>query len=546
MSRKDKHVDAVVIGAGAGGGVVAKELATNGIQVVLFERGAWARYDDQPNDELTSMRGPMTRPMGPDLNKNPRVRITGQGEDMKAVPMKGYGSHIASCVGSGTVSYGAMAWRYMPEDFQMVSTYGTVEGSTLSDWPISYDDLEPYYEKAEWEIGVAGDDSDNPFAPQRAKPYPMPAFEQNRDGKVLSAACKRLGLHPFSIPMARNSVPYNGRAGCIRNRTCAGYACPVNAKNGTHNTVIPTAVASGNCELRTSCQVVEVIVDDDGRARGIRYFDKNNTEHIQTADMVVVAASATESARLLLNSKSKKFPNGAGNNNDWVGRNLQGHAYTGARGFFDENVHRFSGPGATLAICDYNHHNPGIIGGGLLANEFYQLPYRFAKTRPPKSPKWGIEHKKFQRENFFRFAQMVGPIQEMPNFHSRVVAYDKQRDFWGMPVVGLSGARHPIDQEHCKFLSARAEEILKEAGASTTWQSVGGKGQGSGVHQVGTCRMGDDPSTSVVNRYGQVHDIDNLYVADGSVFVTNAGFNPALTILAVGYWIGEHMVRRYT
>ncbi|MEM9157402.1 MAG: GMC family oxidoreductase [Verrucomicrobiota bacterium] len=546
MSAKDKHVDVVVVGAGAGGGVVAKELATNGFQVALLERGRWVRYGVGSNDEMTSMRGPMKRSMGPDLEKNPRVRIEGEGADMKSYPMNGYSSHIASCVGSGTVSYGAMAWRFMEEDFKMESTYGKVEGSTLADWPISYDDLEPYYEKAEWEIGVSGDGDENPFSPPRRKGYPMPAFEQNDDGKVLAEACKRLGLNPFSIPMARNSVPYNGRPGCIRNRTCAGYACPVSAKNGTHNTVIPKAIASGNCDLRVGCQVVEVMVDDDGHARGVRYFDAENVERIQTADIVVVASSATETARLLLNSKSKKFPDGAGNNNDWVGRNLQGHAYTGANGFFPDEVHRFSGPGATLAICDYNHHNPGIIGGGLLANEFYKLPYQFSKMRPPKAARWGLEHKKFQRENFRKFAQVLGPIQEMPNFHSRVIAYEGKKDFWGSPVVGLSGSRHPLDRKHCKFLAEKAEEILKEAGATTTWQNVGGRGQGSGVHQVGTCRMGDDPSISVTNRYGQVHDIDNLFVADGSTFPTNAGFNPSLTILAVGYWIGEYMVNKYS
>jgi choline dehydrogenase-like flavoprotein len=544
--KKDKHVDAIVVGAGAGGGVVAKELAVNGIGVVLFERGGWVKYDDHPNDELISMRGAIKPSMGPDLDKNPRVRIFGEGADAKITPILGNGSHVAGCVGSGTVSYGAMAWRFMEEDFKMESTYGKVEGSTLADWPISYDDLEPYYEKAEWEIGVSGDDSKNPFAPPRRKPHPMPAFENNEDGKVLAAACERMGLNPFSIPMARNSVPYNGRAGCIRNRTCAGFACPVGAKNGTHNTVIPTAMASGNCELRTHCQVVEVIVDDDGKARGVRYFDKDNKERIQTADIVVIASSATETPRLLLNSKSKKFPNGAGNNNDWVGRNLQGHAYTGAQGFFDYDVHDFAGPGATMAVCDYNHHNEGIIGGGLLANEFYPLPYKFTKARPPKAARWGAEHKSFQRENFFRYVHVMGPIQEMPNFNSRIVAYDKQRDFWGSPIVGMSGTRHPLDHEHCKFLSARAEDILKEAGATQTLQRVGGKGQGGGSHQAGTCRMGDDPATSVVNRYGQVHDIDNLYVADASTFVTNAGFNPALTVMALGYWIGEHMVKKYT
>jgi choline dehydrogenase-like flavoprotein len=396
---KNKHTDAIVVGAGAGGGVVAKELAVNGFRVVLFERGDWHNYDKNPNDELTSQRGSaLEATFGPDLKKNPRVMInTNENGEVNVSSWDNYGSQIAACVGSGTVSYGAMAWRYMPEDFKMKSTYGEVEGSTLDDWPVSYDDLEPYYEKAEYEIGVAGDDSTNPFGPPRKNPFPMPPFENNEDGVILAEACKRLGLHPFPIPMARNSVPYNGRAACIRNRTCVGFACPVEAKNGTHNTVIPTAIKSGNCELRTNCKVAEILMGDNGKAIGVRYFDENDKERTQTADIVVISAAAIESARLLLSSKTKDFPNGLGNNNDWVGRNIQGHVYSGVKALFDRDIHRMAGPGATFAICDFNHHNEGIIGGGLLANEFYNLPYSFTRFRPPGEASWGLKHKEFQK-----------------------------------------------------------------------------------------------------------------------------------------------------
>lgn len=543
---KNKHVNAIVIGAGAGGGVAAKELSVNGMSVVLFERGDWPVYDEHPNDEMITQRGPTLKLLhGPDLTKHPRVTIRETPEGEEVTEMGGSAAQIAACVGSGTVSYGAMAWRFMPEDFKMKSTYGEVKGSTLEDWPISYEDLEPFYEKAEWEVGVSGDDSENPFAPPRKKNFPMPAFENNEDGIVLADACKRLGLHPFPIPMARNSVPYNGRAACIRNRTCVGYACPVDGKNGTHNSVIPVALKSGNCELSTNCQVVEILMGEDGKAKGVRYFDKNNKEQVQTADLVVLAASAIESARLLLVSGNSKFPDGLGNNFDQVGRNLQGHAYTGANGLFDKDIQHMRGPGATFGISDYNHHNPGIIGGGLLTNEFYKTPYIFSNFRPPGSIRWGKEHKDFQRENFFRYTGMHGPIQEMPMHGNRVVAYRKRKDYWGMPVVGFKGARHPLDFEHCKFLTDRAEEILIEAGASKTWKRIGGRGFSTGgQHQVGTCRMGDDPGNSVVNRYGQVHDIDNLYVADGGSFVTGAGFNPALTIMAMGYWVSHHIVNK--
>jgi choline dehydrogenase-like flavoprotein len=539
---KNKHVHAIVIGSGAGGGPVAKELAVRGYSVILFERGRWVSYDEHANDELWDQRTQVLGAVhGPDFKKNPRTRLDESGHEIIYTSGAGGYGNIAACVGSGTVSYGAMGWRFMEEDFKMKTTYGHVEGSTLEDWPISYQDLEPFYEKAEWEIGVSGDDSQNPFAPPRKMPQPMPPFENNREGKILSEAARRLGWHPFSIPMLRNSVPFNGRAGCIRNRTCVGYACPVDAKNGSQNTVIPIAMKTGNCEVKTECFVVEIMVNDRGEATGVKYFDKEEKGHIQTADIIVVAASANETPRLLLNSKSKLFPDGAGNNNDWVGRNLQGHAYTGAFGLFDWDILDLAGPGATMAICDFNHHNDEIIGGGLLANEFNRLPYLFTQIRPPGFPRWGKEHKDFQRMNFRRVSRVVGPIQEIPNFESRIRVSPKVKDHWGIPVVQFSGARHPIDHEHCKFLSGKAEILLKEAGAVETWQTVGGKGQGGGHHQAGTARMGNDRQTSVTNPHGQVHDIDNLFVADASLFPTNAGFNPALTIMAIGYWVGEYI-----
>lgn len=539
----NRHVNAIVVGAGAGGGVVAKELATAGLSVVLFERGGWPDYDKHINDELISQRTEVLgSAFGPDGRLHPRVRINADGSRDRLTPISGGYGHNAACVGSGTVSYGAMAWRFMPEDFTMKSTYGAVAGSTLEDWPITYEDLEPYYEKAEWEIGVSGDDSQNPFSSPRKKPQPMPPFENNKEGKVLAAACKRLGLNPFPIPMLRNSIPYNGRPACIRNRTCVGFACPVDGKNGTHNTVIPIAMATGNCEVKVGCQVAEVLSDSSGRVTGVAYFDENNNGYTQTADLVILAASATETARLLLNSTTEQHPNGLGNNHDWVGRNLQGHAYTGAVGIFDREITDFAGPGATFGFCDYNHHNKGIVGGGMLCNEFNALPYLFTGLRPPGAARWGREHKEFQMKNIKRVAGLHGPIQEIPNFASRVSVDPNVKDYWGIPVVALSGERHAMDYEHCKWLSTKGEEVLIEAGASETWQRVGGRGLSGGQHQAGTARMGNDPQTSVTNRFGKVHGIDNLYVADGSLFVTNAGFNPVLTIMAMGYWVSDHIL----
>jgi choline dehydrogenase-like flavoprotein len=454
---------------------------------------------------------------------------------MIVTPSDGGYSNNAACVGGGTFSYGAMAWRYHEKDFRMRSTYGALEGSTLDDWPIAYADLEPFYEKAEWELGVSGDVSADPFKAPRRKPLPMPPLAPNREYQILQPAAKRLGLHPFDIPMLRNSVPYNGRGSCMRCRWCVGFACEVNARTGTHNTVIPIALSTGNCELRTGCMTKEILLDDHARATGVAYFDSKNRLQEQPADLVIVCGGAIESARLLLNTRHKLFPDGLGNRTGWVGRNLQSHSYAGATGLFDYDTYDDLGPGASIAISDYNHGNPGLKGGAMLANEFIRLPYQFMNQVPPWIPEWGPEHKEFVRTAFNRTIVVMGPVQEMPLADARVQLDPKVKDHWGIPVARLSGTRHPHTIEIGRFIAGKAEDWLKEAGASQTWKRAPGKSLSGGQHQAGTCRMGNDPRSSVVNRNCQLHDVDNVYVIDASVHVTNGGFNPALTILANAY-----------
>ncbi|MCL5743599.1 MAG: GMC family oxidoreductase [Acidobacteria bacterium] len=541
-----QHVNAVVVGAGAGGGIVAKELAEAGLSVLLLERGKSCTPADDRKDDLRNQRTTVLgNAFGPDDERNPRVVVDAAGERIVRASGPGYQNN-AACVGGGTLSYGAQAWRYMEKDFRMRSTYGTVAGSTLDDWPLSYQDLEPFYEKAEYEIGVSGDVSADPFKAPRRKPLPMPPLPPNREYDVLKPAALRLKLHPFDLPMLRNSIPYNGRPGCMRCRWCVGFACEVNAKCGTQNTVIPKALASGNCELRTECVVRRITTDERGRATGVEYYDAADRLQELRADLVVVSGSAIESARLLLNSKSRLFPNGLGNRYDWVGRNLQGHTYSGAIGLFDFDVYDDLGPGASIAIADYNHGNPGIVGGAMLANEFIRLPYHFLGMMPPDVPRWGKANKDFMRKWYRRSIVIQGPTQEMPVYESRVQADPAVKDHWGIPVARISGNKHPQNHVTASYTAGKAEEWLKEAGAVRTWKRIPAKGGISGgQHQAGTCRMGNDPKTSVVNRYCQVHDVDNLFVIDGSVHVTNGGFNPALTIMAVAYHASENLVKTW-
>jgi choline dehydrogenase-like flavoprotein len=540
-----KRVNAVVVGAGAAGGIVAKELACAGLSVVLLERGRWYTANDCRKDDLRNQRVTVLgNAFGPEDEGNPRVSVSAAGAAQTVLPSEGSYQNNAACVGGGTLSYGAQAWRFLPQDFRMKSTYGAPAGSSLEDWPISYDDLEPFYDKAEHEIGVSGDDSTTPFHAPRRRPIPMPPLPPNREFGILQPAAQRLGLHPFHLPMLRNSVPYNGRGPCMRCRWCCGFACEVDAKNGTQNTVIPKALATGNCELRTQSIASEILTDSRGRATGVAYFDANGHRQQQPADIVIVSACAIESARLLLQSKSRLFPQGLGNRYDQVGRNLQGHHYTGAVGYFEQETYDDLGPGASIAVTDYNHGTLGLCGGGMLANEFIRLPIHMVDRLPPGTPRWGLAHKQAMRAWHKRSIVVMGPTQPIPTAEARVLLDPAVNDRWGMPVARIQGNVHPHTYEIGDVQAARAEAWLREAGAIHTaqmnWHS---EVVSAGQHQAGTCRMGDDPRSSVVNRTCRLHDVDNVFVIDGSVHVTNGGFNPVLTIMSIAYYASASLVR---
>jgi len=542
-----KRVNAVVIGAGAAGGIVAKQLATAGMSVVLLERGKWYTAADCRKDDLRNQRTcVLGNAFGPPEEGNPRVWVDTKGVARVVRANEGSYQNNAACVGGGTLSYGAQAWRYLPQDFRMKSTYGAPQGSSLEDWPISYDELEPFYEQAEYEIGVSGDYSGTPFHGPRKRDLPMPPLPPNKEWGILEPAARRLGLHPFHIPMARNSVPYNGRGPCMRCRWCVGFACEVDAKNGSQNTVIPIALNTGNCELRTECMVKEVQMDDRGRATGVSYFDADGKLQQQPADLVVVSACAIESARLLLNSKSRLHPNGLGNRYDQVGRNLQGHHYTGAVGFFDFETYDDVGPGASIAVSDYNHGTPGLTGGGMLANEFIRLPIHMTDRLPAGTPRWGLAHKQAMRHWHKRSIVIMGPTQQIPTAAGRVTVDPGVLDKYGMPVARFEGNVHPHTFDIGEVQARRADAWLKEAGAvSTTLMSWRPELVSASQHQAGTCRMGNDPHSSVVNKHCQIHDVDNVFVIDGSVHVTNGGFNPVLTIMAVAYYASNALVSNW-
>jgi choline dehydrogenase-like flavoprotein len=549
MTRK---YDAIVIGSGAGGGVAAGLLAEAGKRVLLLERGRALTFQDVGRDHLRNQRlSQYGVNAGPNLDGAPRVAVDAAGRAVTVGPLDGRYQNNAACVGSGTRVYGAQAWRFLPDDFRMASKYGIPEGSSLADWPITYEDLAPSYERAEWEMGVAGDEETAGINRPRHKAYPMPPMPMNAQGKALRAGAKALGWDTQYVPLLINSVPYNNRGVCVHCQHCVGFACPTDAKTGTQNTLVPRALATGNCTLETESMAECIDTDSAGHVVGVTYWNSAGERVTAQSEVVVASGGAVETARLLLNSKSFAHPNGLGNAHDQVGRNLQGHYYAGAVGWMPEPIWDGIGPGPTTATINFNHDNvdekgAGVIGGGMLCDDFITLPLSFLKGRvPAEVPRWGLAHKEWMRRNYTRMLLAMGPVQEIPSPDGRVAVDPDVRDQWGIPVARFSGTTHPETIRTYDFMRARGEEWVRSSGAENVGSGPTGLYLSGGQHQAGTCRMGHDPQTSVTDLWGRVHGHDNLYIADGSLHVTNGGFNPVLTILALSYRVAGHLVESW-
>ncbi len=540
--------DVIIIGAGAGGGVAAGVLSEAGKRVLLLERGGPLNFETVGRDHLRNQRISLYgHSAGPDIEGNPRLATDTRNVTRLVRPHEGGYHNNAAGVGSGTAVYGAQAWRYMPQDFRMASTYGVPEGSSLADWPLDYDDLEPYYERAEWEIGVAGDGAANKFQAPRKRGYPMPALPDTLSRRMLRRGADALGWNTFPMPVLINTVPYLGRESCIHCQHCVGFYCPTDAKNGTQNTLIPRALATGNCDLKMRAMTERIDTDDGGKVTGVTYLHDENgqvTRHTVQARAVVVSGGGTETPRLLLNSYSDLHPNGLGNAHDIVGRNLQGHYYPGAYALMEDEVYDGVGPGVGIASCQFSHGNPGIVGGGMMADDFIKLPIiHWYRAMPPDMRKWGMENKAWIRDNYRRTQQIFGPVQDIPSPDSRVSVAPNVRDKYGIPVAHLSGTTHPETLKTAEFMFERVVQWLKASGAVKVWGAPPSLYLSGGQHQAGTCRMGDDPRTSVTDKWGRVHDHDNLYIMDASLHVTNGGFNPVLTILALAFRNAEHLAQ---
>ncbi len=539
--------DVCVIGTGAGGGVMIDQLTAAGFRVVALERGPELSLADFDDDELRNVIRDQV--FSRDQLETFRPDATKPAET-------GRFSQIAHCVGGTLTHWAAWSWRFRPDEFKVLSTEGPVAGASLADWPIGYDDLEPFYEKAEWDFGVSGTAGANPFAAPRKKGFPNPAHPERVSAQKFAKGAKARGYTPFPVPVAINSQPYAGRPRCMYGGACRSYGCPIHAKGTTFSVSLPRAQATGRLDLRPDAMVFE-LPTKDGRVTGARYFDRAGAAHEVRARHVIVSAGTIGTAQLLLLSTSSAFPHGLANGSGLVGRNLQFHHHPAAVGIFEEDLRGYTGYEAFAAFDDLHPSDPkrGFIRGGVVAelNTFTHQPIAYALVLEPalrgEGRSWGASLKERMR-GFPRTLTVAGICEELPMADNRVDLDPSVKDRFGLPVPRFTKRQHPNDIAMNRWYEKKLVELVQAAGAKEVHPGrIPGVAidehtpQKGNAHNHGTCRMGDDPSKSVVDRWCRSHEVPNLWVVDGSVMPTNGGYNPTLTILANAYRVADHFVR---
>lgn len=536
--RPSDPVDFIVIGAGAAGGVMAKELATSGFRVVVLEQGPWLREKDFTHDEVTVMfRSGLTN----DSRKQPNTFRKTSGEPAKRQQAVEYGR----MVGGGSVHYTTNYWRFHPEDFRERSLLGPVPGADLRDWPITYDELEPYYTKAEWDLGISGLGGSNPFDGPRSKPYPLPPMPVKSSGVLFERAAKKLGLHPFPAPLAVLSQPYRGRAACVHCGFCESFGCEMGAKSSTLAALIPAAVKTGRCEIRPNSYVRKIEVGKDSRVSGAIYFDGSGREVFQRAKAAVVSANGAETPRLLLMSKSNSFPQGLANSNGNVGKYLMFDNGAMAMGVFEHPLNEYKSVVVTRVLHDFYRSDPkrGFYGGGGIDGRFDYYPAGFALDGMPKDiPQWGIEWKRTISQYYTHMMGALAHVSCLAVEQNNISLDDQVKDAWGLPALRVTFKNHPDDMKAVQFITERQKEILATAGARKVWVDPATIEETTySRHLMGSCRMGDDPRSSVVNRWNRAHDVPNLFLVDGSSLVTSARQQPTATIQALAYRAADYI-----
>ena len=529
MTIAHDKVDVLIIGSGASGAAVAWSLAETRMRILCLEQGDWVRSTEFP----TNGRDWEARRWGDfDISPNRRGRDTDYpvNDDDSVMKVANFNG-----VGGGTLIYTAHWPRMHPSDFRVKTLDGVAD-----DWPIDYWTLERFFDENDRTMGVSGLAGD-PGVPRRSPP--MPPIPMGKTGTRYAQALNRLGWHWWPSDTTVATTEYEGRAPCINLGHCTP-GCAQGAKGSVDLTYWPLALRAG-VELRTRARVRSIEHDAAGMATGVHYYDTEGNEHFQPAEIVILAANGVGTPRLLLNSTSGRFPNGLANSSDLVGRNLMLHPWPIVSGYVDEPLDGGRGPITCLWSKQFYETDPardfvrgytlqfgrgtGPATQALLGTSSGQLP-------------WGRDHHRVFREMVDRRLGIGVACEDLPEEHNRVVLDPELSDSHGIPAPRIHYRISENTRRMMEHGIARAEEILAEAGASRIFCSRTALNYPG--HLLGTARMGNDPERSVVNGWGRSHDVRNLFIVDGSVWVTSGGVNPTSTIQALALYIADQIKQR--
>ena len=475
---------------------------------------------------------------------------------------------MQNAVGGTTLHYWAQSWRLNPWDFKVVSEtkrrYGASRipaGSTVEDWPFGFEELEPYYDKVEYEVGVSGqagnvngklDPRGNTFEGPRKRPYPMPALRGTEFLDTMASAARSIGWHPFPGPAAVNSRPYQNRAACMYHGFCNRGGCHVDAKNSTAVTTIPRAQATGHLKIVTRAHVTTIEAAGDGRKTGVNYVT-DGVEYFQPAKVILLASYTYENTRLLLLSKSTAFPNGLSNNHKQVGRHYFSHNQgAGVNALFPFNLGSWYGlPAQGVAVDNwaddnFDHSSLDFIGGGNLWVYVDRRPIGAAGMGTfGRVANWGSAWKAFIKDNADRSNSAYLQKTTLPYEDNFLDLDPVVKDPLGYPVCRITAEYKDNERKIGAFIQDKMEQWYREAGAVAIQRAPVGGAMGVSTHAYGGTRMGDNAETNVVNRFGFSHEVPNLGVLGASVMGTSGARNPTLTAQALAWRTAEHLVKNW-
>ena len=523
-------VDVLIIGAGASGAAIAWSLLETRMRILCLEQGPHLMHNDFPsleeNYELARYGKFSCDPNVRRLSQDYPINV----EDSCITPVN------YNAVGGSTINFLGHWPRMRPSDFYTKSLDNVAE-----DWPVDYQRLAPFYDMNDQITGVSGLPG-NPAYPEYAPP--LPPIPIGRLGQTLAKGFNEMGWHWWPSDVAILSADRDGRQKCVNAGTC-DLGCAAGAKGGTNFTYWPQ-LQNTNVELRTGCRVREILVDQrTGFTTGVLYHGPDGQVHEQNAEMVVVACNGVGTPRLLLNSKSKLFPEGLANRSGLVGKNLMFHPLTGVTGVFDKPMKGHEGPMACSILSqEFYETDPSrdfVRGYGLYSGRSTTpMTYALGGYGIDDPIPWGAEHRELMDNIYPYLAGLTVVTEDLPEEHNCVTLDPDLTDSDGIPAPKISYRLSENTRKMLRHGEARATEILHAAGAKKILSKADGKvWWRAGWHQMGTCRMGDDPARSVVNGWGRSHDVKNLFIVDGSIFVTSGAVNPTSTIQALALYVGD-------